>query len=193
MRLLLMGAPGSGKGTQGALIAQHYRIPAISTGDIFRGMLATQTPLAQQVREIMAAGGYVPDDITNTIVAERLAHPDCGNGFVLDGYPRTLHQVGTLDFLLAHDNAALDAVIGLQVDTDEVVARLMARATVDGRADDTEETIALRQRIYREQTEPLLDTYRRRGLLVDIDAQGSPEVVFERISTALDALAAVAV
>lgn len=193
MRLLIMGAPGSGKGTQAALLAERYGITAISTGDIFRGLQSADTPVAQQIRSIMAAGGYVPDDITNTIVAERLAHPDCHDGFVLDGYPRTLHQVGTLDFLLAHDSVALDAVVALRVDTDEVVRRLTARARVDGRADDTEATIALRQGIYREQTEPLLETYRRRSLLVDIDGRGTTQEVFGRVIDTLDHLGAVAV
>ncbi len=186
MRLLIMGAPGSGKGTQAALLAQQYGFPAISTGDIFRSLQHADTPVAEQIRIIMSAGGYVSDDITNTIVAERLAHPDCRNGFLLDGYPRTLHQVGTLDFNLAHEGTALDGVVALHVKEAEVTHRLLDRAQLLGRTDDTEATILVRQRVYRDQTAPLLDTYRRRGLLLDIDAEGTVNEVFDRITDALD-------
>lgn len=192
MRILIMGAPGSGKGTQATRISERYGIPAISTGDIFRGMLATETPIANEIRTIMAAGGYVPDTVTNTIVAERLARPDCRDGFLLDGYPRTLHQVGTLDFLLAHDSVTLDGVFALRVDENEVTRRLLVRAQLSGRSDDTEATILIRQRVYAEQTEPLLDAYRRRQLLTDIDARGTVGEVFERITRILDDRGAVA-
>ena len=124
MRLLIMGPPGAGKGTQAKRIAEHYGIPAISTGDIFRAMKNADTPLARQVRAIMESGGYVSDEITNEIVKDRLAQPDCQKGFLLDGYPRTLQQVGTLDDYLAETGRPLDAVISLLADTDEVVARL---------------------------------------------------------------------
>ena len=148
MRLLIMGPPGAGKGTQAARIGEHYSIPAISTGDIFRAMKTADTPLARQVREIMASGGYVSDEITNAIVAERLSQPDAEQGFLLDGYPRTLHQVETLDAGLAESGKALDAVISLVADIDEVVARLLKRAEVSGRSDDNEETIRVRQQVY---------------------------------------------
>ena len=187
MRLLIMGPPGAGKGTQAKLIADHYRIPAISTGDIFLAMKSADTPLARQVREIMESGGYVSDEITNEIVKDRLAQPDCQEGFLLDGYPRTLQQVQTLDDYLAEANRPLDAVISLLADTDEVVARLLRRAAIDGRSDDNEETIRVRLQVYAEQTEPLLDVYRSRGLLVEVNGLGEIDEVSERVFAALDA------
>jgi adenylate kinase len=187
MRLLIMGPPGAGKGTQATRIADHYRIPAISTGDIFRAMKHADTPLARQVREIMESGGYVSDEITNEIVKDRLAKPDRQEGFLLDGYPRTLQQVQTLDDYLAETNRPLDAVISLLADTDEVVARLLKRAAIDGRSDDNEETIRVRLQVYTEQTEPLLDVYRSRGLLVEVNGLGEIDEVSERVFAALDA------
>jgi adenylate kinase len=187
MRLLIMGPPGAGKGTQATRIAEHYRIPAISTGDIFRAMKHADTPLARQVREIMESGGYVSDEITNEIVKDRLARPDCQQGFLLDGYPRTLQQVQTLDDYLAETNRPLDAVISLLADTDEVVARLLKRAAIDGRSDDNEETIRVRLQVYTEQTEPLLDVYRSRGVLVEVNGLGEIDEVSERVFAALEA------
>jgi adenylate kinase len=187
MRLLIMGPPGAGKGTQATRIADHYRIPAISTGDIFRAMKHADTPLARQVREIMESGGYVSDEITNEIVKDRLAKPDCLEGFLLDGYPRTLQQVQTLDDYLAETNRPLDAVISLLADTDEVVARLLKRAVIDGRSDDNEETIRVRLQVYAEQTEPLLDVYRSLGLLVEVNGLGEIDEVSERVFAALEA------
>ena len=187
MRLLIMGPPGAGKGTQATRIAEHYRIPAISTGDIFRAMKHADTPLARQVREIMESGGYVSDEITNEIVKDRLARPDCQQGFLLDGYPRTLQQVQTLDDYLAETNRPLGAVISLLADTDEVVARLLKRAAIDGRSDDNEETIRVRLQVYAEQTEPLLDVYRSRGVLVEVNGLGEIDEVSERVFVALEA------
>jgi adenylate kinase len=187
MRLLIMGPPGAGKGTQAGRIAEHYAIPAISTGDIFRAMKTADTPLAQQVREIMDSGGYVSDEITNEIVADRLAQADCGPGFLLDGYPRTLAQVETLDAFLDGRGESLDAVISLVADEDEVVARLLKRAVTDGRTDDNEATIRVRQQVYADQTAPLLDLFRERDLLVEVDGLGPVEVVSERLFEALDA------
>jgi adenylate kinase len=187
MRLLIMGPPGAGKGTQAMRIAEHYGIPAISTGDIFRAMKNADTPLARQVRAIMESGGYVSDEITNEIVQDRLARPDCQGGFLLDGYPRTLQQVGTLDDHLAETGRPLDAVISLLADTDEVVVRLLRRAAIDGRSDDNEETIRVRLQVYAEQTEPLLEVYRSRGLLVEVDGLGEVDEVSERVFAALDA------
>jgi len=186
MRLLIMGPPGAGKGTQSARIAGHYAVPAISTGDIFRAMKTADTPLAQHVREIMASGGYVSDEITNEIVADRLAQVDCNPGFLLDGYPRTLAQVETLDAFLAGRQEHLDAVISLVADEDELVGRLLRRAQTDGRADDNEATVRVRQRVFAEQTAPLLDLYRHRGLLVEVDALGPVAEVSERLFAALD-------
>ena len=187
MRLLIMGPPGAGKGTQAQRIAEHYGIPAISTGDIFRAMKHADTPLARQVRAIMESGGYVSDEITNAIVQDRLAQDDCAAGFLLDGYPRTLQQVRTLDDHLAETDRPLDAVVSLVADTDEVVVRLLKRAEIDGRADDNEETIRVRLQVYAEQTEPLLEVYRLRDLLVEVDGLGPIDEVSERIFAALDA------
>lgn len=186
MQLVIMGPPGAGKGTQAKLIAEHYEIPAISTGDIFRAMKTADTPLARQVREIMESGGYVSDEITNAIVADRLAQPDCNRGFLLDGYPRTLQQVQTLDDYLAESERPLNAVISLLADIEEVVARLLRRAVIDGRSDDNEETIRVRLQVYAEQTEPLLDVYRARDLLVEVDGHGEVQEVSERIFAALE-------
>jgi len=187
MRLLIMGPPGAGKGTQAVRIAEHYRIPAISTGDIFRAMKHSDTPLARQVRTIMESGGYVSDEITNDIVKDRLAQGDCVTGFLLDGYPRTLQQVQTLDDYLAETDRPLHAVISLLADVEEVVARLLKRAEIDGRPDDNEETIRVRLQVYAEQTEPLLDLYRSRGMLVEVDGLGPIDEVSERVFAALDA------
>jgi adenylate kinase len=187
MQLVIMGPPGAGKGTQAQRIAEHYGIPAISTGDIFRAMKTADTPLARQVREIMESGGYVSDEITNAIVADRLTQSDCQKGFLLDGYPRTLQQVQTLDDYLAETGRPLDAVISLTADIEEVVARLLKRAAIEGRSDDNEETIRVRLQVYAEQTEPLLEVYRSRGLLVEVNGLGEIEEVSERVFVALDA------
>jgi adenylate kinase len=187
MRLLIMGPPGAGKGTQALRIAEHYRIPAISTGDIFRAMKHSDTQLARQVRTIMESGGYVSDEITNDIVKDRLAQGDCVTGFLLDGYPRTLQQVQTLDDYLAETDRPLHAVISLLADVEEVVARLLKRAEIDGRPDDNEETIRVRLQVYAEQTEPLLDLYRSRGMLIEVDGLGPIDEVSERVFAALDA------
>jgi adenylate kinase len=187
MRLVIMGPPGAGKGTQAGLIADHYGIPAISTGDIFRAMKTADTPLAHRVRAIMDSGGYVSDEITNAIVAARLTEPDCEKGFLLDGYPRTVTQVETLDGVLADQGTSLDAVISLTADTEEIVARLLKRAEIEGRSDDNEDTIRVRLEVYADQTAPLLDLYRSRGLLVEVDGLGPIDEVSERVFTALDA------
>jgi adenylate kinase len=185
MRLLIMGPPGAGKGTQAGLIADHYNIPAISTGDIFRAMKTAQTSLADQLRAIMDSGGYVSDELTNAIVATRLTEPDCENGFLLDGYPRTVAQVGALDSELASTGRQLDAVISLLADVDEVVARLLKRAQIEGRSDDNEDTIRVRLQVYAEQTAPLLEIYRARGILVEVDGLGPIDEVSERVFEAL--------
>lgn len=183
-----MGPPGAGKGTQAKGVAARYGIPAISTGDIFRAISkadpAQASELALQVKQIMDEGGYVSDEITNKIVAERLAESDAKDGFLLDGYPRTAGQVDALDQMLG-DNK-LDAVISLQADSDELVARLLKRAEIEGRSDDNEETIRKRQQVYVEQTADLLSLYADRGLLVEVDGLGEVDEVGQRIAAALD-------
>jgi adenylate kinase len=186
MRLLIMGPPGAGKGTQAQRVSEHYGIPAISTGDMFRAMKTSDTPLARQLRAIMDSGGLVSDEITNAIVAERLTQTDCAAGFLLDGYPRTLQQVEALENFLATTGESLDAVISLQADVDEVVDRLLKRAEIEGREDDTADTIRRRQVIYAQETEPLVDVYRSRGLLVEVDGLGAIEEVSARLFAALD-------
>lgn len=184
-RLLLVGPPGAGKGTQAAILADTYGIPAISTGDIFRNNVANETPLGLQVKAIMEAGEYVPDALTNEIVADRLGQADARAGFLLDGYPRTLDQVNELDRILSADNAALDVVVLLEADTDEVVARLLKRATEQGRIDDTEEVIRHRMSVYAEQTSPLIDVYDKRNLVVRVNGLGAVDDVTARIVDAL--------
>ncbi|SDU97658.1 Adenylate kinase [Microlunatus sagamiharensis] len=186
MHLLIMGPPGAGKGTQASRIGGHYSIPAISTGDMFRAMKDSDTPLAKQVQEIMTSGAYVPDEVTNAVVADRLVADDCADGFLLDGYPRTLDQVSFLDGVLKEADCELDAVISLSVDADELVARLTRRGATDGRADDTPEAIRTRQQVYADQTAPLLDVYRERGLLVEVDGLGDIDDVTRRLFAALD-------
>ncbi|WP_285115749.1 adenylate kinase [Leifsonia sp. fls2-241-R2A-40a] len=184
-RMLIVGPPGAGKGTQAARITSTYGIPDISTGDIFRANIKNETPLGTQVKAIVDAGDYVPDSLTNQLVADRLDEDDAKNGFLLDGYPRTLAQVDYLDELLAGKGQALDAVIQLTADQDEIVQRLSKRAHEQGRADDSEEAIRHRQQVYVRETSPLIDVYRERGLLVPVDGLGGMDEVAERITAAL--------
>lgn len=185
MRIIIFGPPGAGKGTQAARIAEHYGIPAISTGDIFRANIKNETPLGLQVKEITSSGGYVPDEITNAIVEDRLGEADCAPGFLLDGYPRTTGQVDALDAVLAAQGGAIDKVLMLTVDEDEVVARLLKRAETEGREDDTEDVIRERQAIYTRETAPLAEVFGQRGLLVEVDGMGEVDEVTERVVAAL--------
>jgi adenylate kinase len=188
MRLLLMGPPGAGKGTQATFIAQRLGMPAISTGEIFRANVAGQTELGQLAQRYMDAGEYVPDEITNDMVRARLSEPDAQRGFLLDGYPRTIDQVATLDTMLADQGHQLDAVIVLEVDRDELVARLLKRAQLEGRSDDTEDVIRRRQEIYEEETAPLIATYSDRRLVVRVDGIGEVDEVTERVLSALSSI-----
>lgn len=184
-RLVILGPPGAGKGTQAARIAERLGIPAISTGDIFRTNIKNETPLGLQVKDILASGGYVTDEITNAIVDDRLEEPDCGPGFLLDGYPRTAAQVDALDAMLAAHGKALDKVLELTVDDEAVVARLLNRAGTEGRADDTEDVIRERQAIYHRETAPLAALYAARGVLVQVDGMGEVHEVTDRVLAAL--------
>jgi adenylate kinase len=187
MRIILMGPPGVGKGTQAKVIAKRYGIPAISTGDIFRANVAKRTELGQEAQRYMDAGEYVPDEVTNAMVRDRLAEGDCHDGFLLDGYPRTLAQVDELDTMLGSLDCRLDAVVALTASQDELVARLLKRAEVEGRTDDTEEVIRRRQELYEEQTAPLIAVYDEKGLLLEVDGMGEIEAVGDRIAEALEA------
>jgi adenylate kinase len=186
MRLIMMGPPGAGKGTQAKYVAEHFGIPAISTGDIFRANVSKGTALGVEAARYMDAGDYVPDEVTNLMVRDRIDEEDAEPGFLLDGYPRTLAQVEELDGMIKHTGHALDAVVVLTVDPDEIVQRLLQRAEVEGRADDTEDVIRRRQELYIEQTEPLIEVYRGRGILIEVDGMGEVEDVTRRIFEALD-------
>ena len=187
IRLLLIGAPGAGKGTQAEKLAEAFQIPAISTGDIFRHNVKNETELGKQAKAFMDRGEYVPDSLTNALVRDRLSHADAIEGFLLDGYPRTADQVVELDDILGQQGTKLDVVVQLTADTDEVVRRLLNRALEQGRADDTEDVIRRRLEVYEEQTAPLTETYAARDLVVMIDGLGEVAEVTGRI---LDALAA---
>ena len=187
MKLLLIGPPGGGKGTQASKLSEVFGIPAISTGDIFRANVKNETPLGLEAKSYMDRGAYVPDDLTNKLVRDRLQNPDCVNGFLLDGYPRTADQVNELDNILTETDSSLDAVIQLTADTDEVVRRLAKRAVEQGRSDDTEDVIRNRMAIYEDQTAPLISLYAARGLLIMVDGLGEIDAVTSRIVEALNA------
>lgn len=175
MRLLFIGPPGAGKGTQAIRVAERLGIAHISTGDMFRHHVANGTELGAKVEAIMAAGDYVPDELTVAMLAQRIAEPDAVRGFILDGFPRTVGQVAALDGLIGVDG--LDRVIVFDVDEDELVARMLSR----GRADDTEDTIRNRFKIYLEQTQPLLDLYGERDITTAVDGMGDVDTVTDRI------------
>lgn len=185
MRLLLIGPPGAGKGTQAVRLAEFYGVPAISTGDIFRSNVKNETELGKQAKAFMDAGDNVPDSLTNALIRDRLAEPDAADGFLLDGYPRTTDQVRELDEYLAGHGQALDVVIELIADPDVVVERLRKRALEQGRSDDDESVVRHRLEVYREQTEPLVDIYNGRGLLAAVDGLGSVDEVTDRITSAI--------
>ena len=180
-----MGPPGAGKGTQASIIADRFGIPAISTGDIFRANVSKGTPLGVKAKEYMDAGEYVPDEVTNLMVRDRIDEDDATPGFLLDGYPRTLAQVEELVGMIKFTGHELDAVVVLTVDPEELVQRLLQRAETDGRSDDTEDVVRRRQEVYSEQTEPLIDVYRDRNLLVEVDGMGEVDEVTQRIFSAL--------
>ncbi len=178
-RLVLVGPPGAGKGTQATALSEKLGIPHISTGDLFRKHIAEETELGQRVKHILDSGKLVPDEITNQMLVERLEQPDTGDGFLLDGYPRNIGQAELLSKVLADSDQKLDAVVQLQVDEDVLVQRLLAR----GRSDDNEDVIRHRQHVYQSETAPLLDYYR--DLLVTVDGVGEVDEVTNRVLAAL--------
>ena len=186
-RLLLIGTPGAGKGTQAQRLSETFGIPAISTGDIFRHNVKNETELGKQAKAFMDRGEYVPDSLTNDLVRDRLSQADAADGFLLDGYPRTADQVTELDDILAEKAQHLDAVVMLSADVDEVVRRLLNRAVEQGRADDTEEVIRHRLDVYEEQTAPLISVYAARDLVITVDGLGEVADVTNRIVEALAA------
>jgi adenylate kinase len=186
MRIIIMGPPGAGKGTQAKVIAERLSVPAIFTGDIFRANVSEETDLGREAKRYMDAGDYVPDEITNAMVRDRIGQADAAGGFLLDGYPRTVAQVDELDSMLEDRAEHLDAVLVLTVDQEELVARLLQRAQAEGRADDTEEVIRYRQQVYTEQTAPLIEVYEDRELLVRVDGMGAVDEVTARVFEALE-------
>jgi adenylate kinase len=186
MRLVLLGPPGAGKGTQAKRLAERLSIPAISTGDIFRSNVTQGTELGVLAKSYMDKGEYVPDAVTNDMVRSRLAEPDAANGFLLDGYPRTTDQVQVLDAILAESGLAIDGVLEITADAEEVIVRLLKRAEIEGRADDTEDVIRRRLEVYAEQTAPLTDLYGARGLVRRADGMGSVDEVTDRLVKALE-------
>jgi adenylate kinase len=179
--MLMMGPPGVGKGTQSAILAAGLGVPAISTGDMFRALSAARSGLAAEVQEVMASGGYVDDDLTNRVVVERLTRDDCAEGFLLDGYPRTLPQLDFLHRWLAERGHSIDAVICLDADEEVTARRMAARAALDGRPDDTVDAFRVRLRMYAEQTRPLLEVYDEIELLRRVDGSGTVEEVAGRV------------
>ena len=185
-RIVLLGPPGAGKGTQAKLLSGRLGVPAISTGDIFRANVAEGTELGRAAKEYMDAGKYVPDTLTNEMVRDRLAAEDAAEGFILDGYPRTTDQVRELDDMLAERGTALEHVLEITADPEELVRRLTLRAGEQGRSDDAEHVVRTRQQVYLEQTAPLVEVYSERGLLRSVDGLGGIEDVTARLVAALD-------
>jgi adenylate kinase len=181
MRLILFGPPGAGKGTQAVAISEAFSLPHIATGDIFRDNVRNETDLGRQAKLYMDQGALVPDDVVIAMVDERLTRDDVSDGFLLDGFPRTVAQAKALDEVLTGHGTAVDAVLRLLVDDEELVSRLLQRAQEQGRSDDTREVVQTRLQVYREETEPLVDRYRQQGVLHEIDGQGSIDEVRERV------------
>jgi adenylate kinase len=188
-RLLLLGPPGAGKGTQAQLLVERLGIPQISTGDMLRAAVAAGTEVGRRAKALMDAGKLVPDEIVIGVAAERLSKPDAKHGFILDGFPRTTAQAEALDRLLAKLGVSLERCVALVVDEDVLVERLLKRAQLEGRSDDNEATIRTRMAEYHQKTAPLVAYYRARGVLAEVDGTGSVEAVASRIQQTLAAAA----
>jgi adenylate kinase len=186
-RLIIMGPPGSGKGTQAEVIARHFSIPAISTGDLFRAHVRDKTELGAEAGEYMDRGEFVPDHVTTAMLRQRLEEGDTGNGFLLDGYPRTVIQIGALDEILAARHEALEVVLVLTVEDAELVARMLQRAQEQGRSDDTEAVIQRRLELYRDETQPVVTAYTQRGILLMVDGSGEREEITAKAIAAVSA------
>ena len=185
MRLVLLGAPGSGKGTQATRLREHLQVPHISTGDLLRAAVKAGTDLGLKAKAVMEAGGLVSDDIVLGMLEERLTAGDTGNGFVLDGYPRNLAQANALDALLGRLAQPVDIAVQLDVDTELLITRLAGRAQAEGRADDSPEAVRNRLQVYNDATAPVVDFYRNTGRLACVDGVGGMEEVFQRIIATL--------
>ena len=190
-RMLIIGPPGSGKGTQAERISERLGVVAISTGDIFRANVKGETPLGIEAKKYMDAGDFVPDSVTNKMVRDRLGESDVENGFLLDGYPRTTAQVDYLDHILAEGEQELDVVLQLTADDEELVQRLLGRAKETGRSDDNEAVIRHRLDLYHEQTEAVVAKYAERGILTQVDGIGGIDEVTDRVLTAIESAKAV--
>ena len=188
MRIVFLGPPGSGKGTQAKLLAERLRVPAISTGDILRAAVKDRTPLGLKAQAIMEKGELVSDDLIVALIRERIAAKDARGGFILDGFPRTLEQGRALETMLMEQGESLTAAVNFTVPESALVERMLSRAKAEGRADDRPETIRERLRVYREKTEPLAAFYAERGLLAGVDGVGSIEDVAGRVDEALAAV-----
>jgi adenylate kinase len=186
-RILLLGAPGAGKGTQAEALVEKYGIPQISTGDMLRAAVAEKTPVGREALACMERGDLVPDSVVIGVAEERLSKQDAAGGFILDGFPRTVAQAEALDELLGRMGSKLECCVAIVVDEEAVVKRLLGRAAIEGRSDDNEETIRNRMQVYRESTEPLVAYYRDRGLLAEVDGMGTVDEVATRIEGALGA------
>ena len=186
MRLVLLGAPGSGKGTQAARLREHLQVPHISTGELLRAAVAAGTPLGLQAKAVMAAGNLVSDEIVLGMLEERFTQPDTRNGFILDGYPRNLAQAAALDTLLDRLRQPMDLAVQLEVGNDLLVDRLAGRAKAEGRADDSPDAVRNRLNVYDQQTAPVIDHYRNQGKLAHLDGVGTLDEVFTRILEAID-------
>jgi adenylate kinase len=186
LRLVVLGPPGAGKGTQAVRLAEHFGCADMATGDIFRAHVAEGTELGRTAQEYMDRGDLVPDDVVIAMVMERLAERDCHGGFVLDGFPRTVNQAEALDRRLVKLGTPLEAALSFEVTEEELLRRLAGRAAAQGRTDDAEQTIRHRLEVFAIKTRPLIDYYARRGLLVNVDAIGPIEVVTRRILDNLD-------
>jgi adenylate kinase len=184
-RLLLLGPPGAGKGTQAERLVKELGVPQIATGDMLRAAVRAGTPVGRQAQSYMDRGDLVPDAVVIGVAEERLRQPDAAGGFILDGFPRTAAQAEALDRLLTRLGARLERCVSVRVDEDELVRRLRKRATIEGRSDDAEETIRNRMRVYREQTQPLVDHYARAGVLREVDGRGTVDEVAARIREAI--------
>jgi adenylate kinase len=185
MRLVLLGAPGSGKGTQAARLKEHLQVPHISTGDLLRAEVAAGSRLGLEAREVMARGELVSDAILLGMLEDRFSRPDTANGFILDGYPRNLAQAGALDGLLARIGQPFDYAVQLECPTDLLVERIAGRAAAEGRADDNPESVRKRLDVYDSQTAPVIEFYRQHGQLTVVDGVGSLDEVFNRILEAI--------
>ena len=185
MRIVLLGAPGSGKGTQAKLIVEKLNIPHISTGDLLRGAITAKTPLGLAAKEVMDKGNLVSDEIVLGMLKDRVTQADANNGFILDGFPRNVTQAEMLEDLLKELDMSLDHALLIEVDPDEVVARIAKRAEIEGRTDDTEAVVRNRLNVYKEQTAPVADFYKKHELVTEVLGKGSIEDVQERIQAVL--------